>query len=1273
MTRDTAIKFNARIDKATSITAQGFTGHALTTEGTALIRLRITDHKGTPKEMEWKFHLIDRAVEPIILGYDWAAVANPDPNWIDKTWTWPEQWDHIERIPLDAMATIVESGVQVYYLHYDGVTLQNKPHADTDPNSYRVLSITTAPPPTVPTHLTDFADVFNNEAAGLVPDHGRLDHAIDVTENKEPPYGPLYNLSQNELQVLRDYLEDAEKKGWIRRSTSPAGAPVLFVPKKDGGLRLCVDYRGLNNVTIKNRHPLPLISETLDRLGGAAIFTKLDLKDAYHRIRIKEGDEWKTAFRTRYGHWEYLVMPFGLANAPATFQSYISQALVGLVDTICVIYLDDILIYSADRAQHHDDVKTILTRLRAWKLYANLKKCDFDCTRVEFLGFTIDTDGVTMERSRVDTITSWPAPKSYHDLQVFLGFANFYRRFIKNYSAVIRPLTDLFKGMQNGHKSGPFEWAQEQLAAFSELKRRFSSAPLLTHFDPSLPLLIETDASGFAIGAVLSQQRHTTGSDAHWHPIAYYSRKMIPAETRYETHDGEMLAIVVAFKQWRHYLEGAQTQITVKTDHDSLKSFMTKKELNKRQARWAEKLAAFDFVIEYRAGKSNPADGLSRQPHLDSDVDHAQQLLPQLQQRLLNAQPAERPRMQAGQVTPSHEVLFALSGPAPAIVAISDSGLSCPLKPWDHAHCINVFDSGPLGSAPQGEGEDYESLTDNEGITPQSSGDETPDPDDLTVTGPSALETEDTSEHTWETYQTKRYMARQTVAAIITGETAYDKPKESILETIAKMQRIDGFAGQVRSDPQPGRHRAAAWTFDSHNLLRYRGRLYVPPDAALREEIIRINHDDPHSSHFGARKTLHLLSRHYHWDSISTDVKDYVQTCTMCQRTKVARHLPYGKLASLPIPNGPWAEISMDFITDLPNSYEPGSTTVRDSILVIVDRYTKVSKYIPTNKTVTAAQLAEHFLGTIVRNYGVPNGIVSDRGTQFTSHFWSALCYYLKVTRRLSTAFHPQSDGQTERQNQTIEQYLRCYCNYEQNDWCSKIALAEFTYNNSVHSTTGMTPFMALYGYSPTIRINPEGTPPQEAPTAALRIERLTADRETLETRWRSAIASQQKHHNARHLPITFRIRDQVMLNCKNLKQTRPSRKLADKYLGPFRVIEIMGAHQQAYKLELPERWKVHPVFHVSLLEPYHGRDHTVVDPESVDIDAETERDYEVEAILADRIKKGTKEYLVRWKNYPPEDDSWEPEDNLQAQELVQEHEAQAELAPPAKRRRTRQ
>ena len=273
-----------------------------------------------------------------------------------------------------------------------------------------------------------------------------MDHSIPLEEGSKPQFGPIYNLSETELQVLKEYIETNLEKGFIRPSSSPFGAPVLFVKKPHGrGLRLVVDYCTLNRLTVKNRCPLPLISEILDRLRKAKRFTKIDLRAAYNLIRIALGQEWKTAFRTRYWHFQYLVMPFGLTNAPATFQSYINAALREYLDEFCTAYLDDILIYSDSPEDHTRHVRLVLQKLREHGLYASLEKCQFLVEEVNFLGYVISPAGISMENDRIATIADWPVPKSVHDIQVFLGFCNFYCRFIKAYSHIVLPITTLLR------------------------------------------------------------------------------------------------------------------------------------------------------------------------------------------------------------------------------------------------------------------------------------------------------------------------------------------------------------------------------------------------------------------------------------------------------------------------------------------------------------------------------------------------------------------------------------------------------------------------------------------------------------------------------------------------------------------------------------------------------------------------------------------------------------------------------------------------------------
>ena len=284
-------------------------------------------------------------------------------------------------------------------------------------------------PTKVPAEYSDYSDVFSAENAAELPENtGINEHAIELEEGKQPPFGPIYSLGPVELKTLKTYIKINLANGFIRPSKSPAGAPILFNRKPDGSLRLCMDYRGLNNITIKNQYSLPLIGESLDRLGRARRFTQLDLTNAYYRMRIRKGDEWKTAFRTRYGHFEYQVMPFGLSNAPATFQGYVNKILAEKLDVFVIIYLDDILIYTEDPGQPHVvAVRWVLDQLQKYSLFANLKKCCFYQDEIRFLEYVVSSKDISMEAERIEVVKKWPEPKSVRDIQVFLGFANFYR------------------------------------------------------------------------------------------------------------------------------------------------------------------------------------------------------------------------------------------------------------------------------------------------------------------------------------------------------------------------------------------------------------------------------------------------------------------------------------------------------------------------------------------------------------------------------------------------------------------------------------------------------------------------------------------------------------------------------------------------------------------------------------------------------------------------------------------------------------------------------
>jgi len=347
------------------------------------------------------------------------------------------------------------------------------------------------------------------------------------------------------------------------------------------------------------------MQELQDRVQGAQWFTKMDLKNGFNLIRIREGDEWKTAFRTHYGLYEFQVMPFGLTNAPSTFQDMMNHVLSDLLDVGVLAYMDDILVYARTKSEHNYLVKEVLRRLQDNGLAVSPEKCVWRAQEVEFLGYVIGKEGIKMSNDKVQAVLSWKTPKSLTEVQSFLGFANFYRRFIQDYSKVARPLTELTKKVEK------WEWNNEAGRAFEELKQIFTTAPILAHFDAQKPVIIETDASDFAIGAVLSQR----DDEGRLHPVAFHSRKFQPAEINYEVHDKELLAVVDAFKHWKRYCEGAAHQVQVFSDHENLEYFTTTKVLNRQQARWAQELAGVDFRIYYRPGTQNgKPDALSRRP-----------------------------------------------------------------------------------------------------------------------------------------------------------------------------------------------------------------------------------------------------------------------------------------------------------------------------------------------------------------------------------------------------------------------------------------------------------------------------------------------------------------------------------------------------------------------------------------------------------------------------------------------------------------------------------
>ncbi|GJR58741.1 putative reverse transcriptase domain-containing protein [Tanacetum coccineum] len=448
--------------------------------------------------------------------------------------------------------------------------------------------------------VQDFPKVFPKDLPGLPPTRP-VEFQIDLIPGAAPVARAPYRLAPSEMKELSEQLQELSDKGFIRPSSSPWGAPVLFVKKKDGSFRMCIDYRELNKLTVKNRYPLPRIDDFFDQLQGSSIYSKIDLRSGYHQLRVREQDIPKTEFRTRYGHYEFQVMPFGLTNAPALFMDLMNRVCKPYLDKFVIVFIDDILIYSKDEKEHEEHLKAILELLKKEQLYAKFSKCEFWILKVQFLGHVINSRGIHVDPAKIESIKDWASPKSPTKIQQFLGLAGYYRRFIKGFLKIAKSMTKLTK------KGIKFDWGEKEENAFLLIKQKLCSAPILALPEGNEDFVVYCDASHKGLGAVLMQREKV---------IAYASRQLKIHEKNNTTHDLELGSMVFALKIWRHYLYG--TKCTVFTDHKSLQHILDQKELNMRQRRWLELLSDYDCDIRYHPGKANVvADALSRKERIE--------------------------------------------------------------------------------------------------------------------------------------------------------------------------------------------------------------------------------------------------------------------------------------------------------------------------------------------------------------------------------------------------------------------------------------------------------------------------------------------------------------------------------------------------------------------------------------------------------------------------------------------------------------------------------
>ena len=1042
--------------------------------------------------------------------------------------------------------------------------------------------------------LADFEDVFVPLPAGLPPAR-QVDHTIELVPGSKPCFRPTYRMSPLELKEVRKQLDELLSKGWIRPSVSPYRAPILFVKKKEGTLRMCVDYRELNKQTVKNRYPLPRQDELLDQLHGAKCFSKIDLQSGYHQVRVADQDISKTAFGTRFGHFEFLVLPFGLTNAPATFMSFMHEVLRPYLDQFVVVFLDDILIYSKNQDEHMEHLRLVLEKLREHHLFAKQSKCAFLLEEVEFLGHVVSSQGIKMDAAKVKAVADWPRPASVRDVRSFHGLANYYRRFIADFSKISAPLTNLTK------KAVGFLWGPAEESAFEKLKQAMISAPVLSTPDLSKPFTVYVDASGIATGGVLLQE------DEHkkLHPLAFISKKLQPAELNYTVGELEMLAIVHALQAWRCFLEGVE--FTVWTDHSNLTSFISSPTLNGRQSRWASFVQQFlpGMTLKYKKGADNMADALSRRS------DHAA---------------ATAAASQPSMTTSTFPISPTIPLPTTKIHSLTTSTTTS--TPPSGAH------TAATGTALQ-EGEEI-----GAGAT-------------MTKGEPSSYKTECGGGNSRRS--TGRPIVRSAGDRCATSSddaTCVAQLAAAAATATAALHamEISTIKGDLESKLSAAYEEDAAFmetlrTKDTYCVcgIYYKGsQLVIPP--SMQRAVFEEHHVTNVAGHLGRDKTIAAISSSCWWPTLSADVSEWCRTCIECQKNKASNRAPAGLLRPLPLPSAPWESISMDIMTDLPVTAEG-----HDAIVVFCCRLSKMVHFVPCCKSYGAPEFANLFVKHVFRAHGLPSSIVSDRDPRWTSHFWKTVFTLLGTQLNMSTAFHPQSDGQSERSFRTLQQMLRAFVSPRQDDWAEHLPLLEFAYNNSKQASTGFIPFEMCYGRKPATPFTRALPVSNHVPAADAFIENLQSTmrlaKQAVHTAQAQMAAAANKHRSA---DVPYEVGDVVLLNNQNLSLHVPCPKLSGLFSGPFLVTAVDGVN---VTLQLPETWQIHPEFHQSLVKPYYGAvpDDALPGPTpNVDDDPEV---FEVEAIRGRRLmgKKGKKkvEYFVKWKGYPESDNLWQPAESM--------------------------
>jgi hypothetical protein len=854
--------------------------------------------------------------------------------------------------------------------------------------------------------ITKYSDAFSQSENDLGSTQ-IVAHRID-TGSARPISQQLRRFPPAHVQAISEHVDSMLIQGIIEPAASPWSSNLVLVRKKDGSFRCCVDYRQLNSVTCKDAYPLPRIDTCLDAMATSKWFSTFDLRASYHQVMVDPRDMDKTTFICPRGMYRFRTMPFGLCNAGATFQRLMDIVMAGLHLDICLVYLDDIIIYSQSIEQHFERLVTILSRLRLAGLKLKPEKCALFQKAVSFLGHVISEDGISTDPAKIKVVVDWPTPTCQKDVRSFLGLANYYRRFVKNFAKTAATLNAALK------RGGTFTWTAEMQESFDTLKSLLTSPPILAMPTDTGEFVLDTDASDFAIGAVLSQRQ-----DGVERIVAYASRSLDKRERNYCVTRKELLAVVHFMKNFKQYLLGRNFK--VRTDHAALIWLRNTPDPIGQQARWLEQMEEFNFVVEHRPGtKHGNADALSRRPCPRFDCRCRQHEREVNSITIRRQQDNNTSSINAGDACPQRAGDEAVDrteereqptfgGPADtAQSAIKGCQEVIPLLNAENDHVAREHAAGEVISS---------------NLLPWSwEGLRTAQKEDPDIGGIIQFLQESTQKPDWKTVALR------------------SRDAKVLWQMWSRLSIRDGLLKRK---------------FEEADGTSIRWQIVWP--KKLREEFLAIAHGGMTGGHMGRKKTAAAVQSRAYWPSWSSDIDIFIKRCVPCARYHRGSTPKHGPMQIFPV-GEPWETVSVDI-----TGPHPRSSRGNQYILTLVDHFSKWAEAIAIPNH-TAPVVARVLVNHVFSRFGSPRQLLTDRGPEFESNLFGELMKWFDIHKLRTTAYKPSTNGVVERFHRTLNAMLAKVINESQRDWDEHLQLVLAAYRASPHNSTGYSPNLLFLG-----------------------------------------------------------------------------------------------------------------------------------------------------------------------------------------------------------------